>query len=100
MVVLHVVVTDDVIVDNRVLAGSKVPGLLLGIVWAVFQSLQLVVEVKDIVSLLITQGFVLVLSKSLNLVLTLKLPHLVFAVGVSEGLSDRIVLNFLGFHPL
>ena len=48
-------IANDVVVDLRVLAGPEVPRLLLGVVWAILQALQLVVEVEDVVSLLVPQ---------------------------------------------
>jgi len=35
VMVLHVVITDDIVIDDGVLSGTEVPGLLLGVVWAV-----------------------------------------------------------------
>ena len=63
MMLLHVDVADDVVVRQSVLARTEVPGLLLGVVGAVLQALQLVVEVKDVVGLLIAQRSVLYTAK-------------------------------------
>ena len=59
MVVPLVDVADNIIVHQGVFTGSEVPRLLLGVIRAVLQTLQLVVEVQNVVSLLVTQGAVL-----------------------------------------
>ena len=45
MVILHVDIANDVVVDNGVFTGTVVPRLLLWIVRPVFQTLQFVIKV-------------------------------------------------------
>ena len=59
VVLSHWDVTQDVVVDVRVLARSEVPGLVFRIVGVAFQALQLVVEVHDVEGLLVPEGSVL-----------------------------------------
>ena len=95
MVVLHVNVADDVVVHNRVFAWTEVPRLLLRVVGTVLETLQLVVEVKDVVGLLIAQGSVLVLSKSFDRILLLELADSLLSLWIGESLRNRVVLHFL-----
>ena len=62
MVLSHVDVADDVVVDNGVFARAEVPRLLLRVVWSIFKSLQFVLEVQDVVRLLIPECSVLFAS--------------------------------------
>ena len=59
--VLLVDIADDIVVDDRVLARSEVPGLLLRVVRPVLETLQLVLEVEHVVCLLVAEGSVFVL---------------------------------------
>ena len=60
MVLLHVDVRNDIVVAVSVFSGSEVPRLVLRVVIALFQALQLVVEVKHVVGLLVAERSVLV----------------------------------------
>lgn len=71
MVLLHIDVADDVIVGDGVLAWAEVPRLFLRVVWPVLKTLQLVLEVKDVVGLLVAKRFVLYELKLLALGLRL-----------------------------
>ena len=53
MMVFHVDVTNDVIVNNSVFAGAEIPWLLLGVVWTIFETLKLVIKVQNIIGLLV-----------------------------------------------
>ena len=55
MMVFGINVTDDVVVSIVVLAWSEVPRLLLGVISAALETLQLIVKVENIVRLLITK---------------------------------------------
>ena len=55
----QVLVTQNVIVDVRVLARSEVPGFVFGVVFTAFKTLEFVLKVKDVVGLLISQRSVL-----------------------------------------
>lgn len=59
VMVLQINVADDVVVCDCVLARAEVPGLILRVVWPALKSLQLVLEVQDVVRLLVTEGSVL-----------------------------------------
>lgn len=59
MVLLHVDVADDVVIDDGVFALAEIPRLLLGVVWTVLQAFQLVLKIQNVVCLLHSQGFVL-----------------------------------------
>lgn len=59
---LHRFIADNVPVDVCVLAWAEVPRLLLGVVRSLFEALQLILEVENIVRLLIAERSVLVLS--------------------------------------
>ena len=67
MVLLHVDIADDVVVDHGVLTGAEVPWLLLGVVRTVLKALQLVVEVQNVVSLLVPESTILFKEKRLQL---------------------------------
>lgn len=66
MVIFHIGVADDVIIYNCVLAGAEIPRFLLGIVGTTFKTLQLIVEVQNVICLFISQSVVFVLSKYFN----------------------------------
>jgi len=100
VVIFLIDVADDVVVHHRVLARAEVPRFLLRVVRAVLQSLQLVVEVEDVVSLLVTQRFILVLCECFDHAAMLNLLDLLLARRISEGLRDRVVLHFLSLHVL
>ena len=53
MVLLHVNIADDVVVGNGVFSWTEVPRLILRVVRSCLESLQLVLEVQDVVSLLV-----------------------------------------------
>ena len=55
VMILLIEVAYDVVVSPRVLAGFKVPRLLLRVVSMIFKTLELVVEVQDVISLLISE---------------------------------------------
>ena len=55
MMVFGINVADDVVVSIVVLAWSEVPRLLLGVIRAAFETLQLIVKVENIVRLLIAK---------------------------------------------
>ena len=59
VMVLHIDVTDDVIVSKSVFAWAEEPRLLLRIVWSVLQSSQFVLKVQNVVCLLVSQCIVL-----------------------------------------
>lgn len=112
VMLLHVNVANNVVVHNGVLTGTEVPGLLLRVVRAIFQTLQLVVKVEDVVGLLVAQLFILktiqvvvtimmkfktylVLGQGLDHVLMFKVTNLLLTRLVRESLCDRVVLNLL-----
>lgn len=55
VMILLIEVAYDVVVSPRVLAGFEVPRLLLRVVSVIFKTLELVVEVQDVISLLISE---------------------------------------------
>ena len=59
MMLLHTLITHDVIVRVRVLPRSEVPRFLLGEVRLVLETLQLVIKVDYIEGLLVPQGSIL-----------------------------------------
>ena len=73
--VLLVNVADNIIVHQGVFAGSKVPRLLLRVIGAVLQAFKLVVKVQNVVSLLVTQGAVLIVTQVSLLILSLILSE-------------------------
>ena len=56
---LHVLVGENVPVHICVLSGAEVPGLLLGVVRSALETLQLVLEVQNVVGLLVAQRSIL-----------------------------------------
>ena len=56
---LHINVTDDVVVDLSVLSRAEVPGFLLGEVWSLLQPLHLVLEINNVEGLFISQSSIL-----------------------------------------
>ena len=59
MMVFHVNVANDVVVDDSVFAWTEVPRLLLRVIVSALKSRQLVVEVDNVVSLLVAKGTIL-----------------------------------------
>ena len=59
MVLSLVDIADDVVVHDCVFAGAEVPRLFLWVIWSALQSLQLVFEVQNVVSLFVAEGFIL-----------------------------------------
>ena len=59
VMILHVNVADDVVVDLSVLSGAEVPGLFLGEVWSLLQPLHLVLEINNVERLLVSQSSIL-----------------------------------------
>ena len=95
MVLLHVYITEDVVVHHSVFAGSEVPRLLLGVIRTILESLELIVEVQDVVSLFHSHCLVLVFGKGFDGVVSFELPHVLFSLRVGECLSNWIILNLL-----
>ena len=54
MVLLHINIRNDVIIAKSVFTRSEVPWFLFGIIVSLLESLQLIIEVYNIVGLLIT----------------------------------------------
>jgi hypothetical protein len=96
VVLLQIDVRDDVVVAVGVLLGAEVPRLLLGIVFALLESLQFVVEVKDVVGLFVAEGPVAVLSKRVDHALLLRMLHPLLLglilVDLGDGVVDGVVL--------
>lgn len=55
----HGLVTENIPIHFGVLSRSEVPGLLLGVVRPVFQTLQLVLEVEDVIGLFVSERAIL-----------------------------------------
>ena len=55
----HSFIAKNIPIHFSVLSGSEVPGLLLGVVRPVFQALQLVLEVEDVIGLLVPERTIL-----------------------------------------
>lgn len=100
VVLLHVDVRYDIIVTVSVFSGSEVPRLVLRVVIALFQALQLVVEVKHVVGLLVPKSAVLVRGKHVNHVLLLGLLNRCLGGGIRVHLRYRVVECFLLFDEL
>ena len=100
MMVFHIDVADDIVVHNCVLTWSEVPGLLLRVVRAVLKTLQFVLKVQDVVSLLVAKSSVLVLSQDLSKVLLFNFSNLTLALRIAEGLGDGIVLHLSRLYVL
>jgi len=63
MVLIHSDITDNVEVLFSVLARSKVPRLVLWIIFVCLQSLKLIFKVNNIVCLFISQSSIFILSE-------------------------------------
>ena len=100
MVLLHVDVRNDIVVAVSVFAGSEVPRLVLWVVIALFQTLQLVVKVEHVVGLLVTESTVLVGGKHVDHVLLLCFLNRCLGRGVRIYLRYRVVERFLLFDEL
>ena len=55
----HVDVTDDVVVDLSVLAWTEVPRLLFRVIGSILESLHLVLEIQNVVGLFVSQSTIL-----------------------------------------
>lgn len=111
VMIFHIDVADDVVVHDGVLAGTEVPRLLLWIVSAFLETLELVIEVEDVVRLLIAKCSVLnnnrfirllmicltylVRGQSLDHVLLFEVANLLLSRRITETLRDRVVLDLL-----
>ena len=100
MMVFLVHIAYDVIVYDRVLARAEVPRLFLRVVGSIFESLQLVLEIKNVVGLLVAKCSVFILCEHLDRILLLLLSNLSLARWICEGLRDWIVLHFLSLNKL
>ena len=56
MVLFHRLIRKNVIVRLRILAWSEVPWLLFGVVLSIFKALELVIEVKNVIGLLVAES--------------------------------------------
>ena len=79
MMVFLVHIAYDVIVYDRVLARAEVPRLFLRVVGSIFESLQLVLEIKNVVGLLVAKCSVFILCENLYRILLLLLSNLSLA---------------------
>lgn len=59
VVVFHAYIAHDVVVGKCVLAWAEVPGFLLGIIGALFETFHLALKIQDVVSLLVAQSTIL-----------------------------------------
>ena len=100
MMVFLVHIAYDVIVYNCVLAWAEVPWLFLGVVGPILESLELVLEIEDVVGLLVAESSVFILCEDLNCILLLLLSNLSLALRICEGLRDWVVLHLLSLHKL
>ena len=100
MMVFLVHIANDVIVYDRVLARAEVPRLFLRVVRSIFEPLQLVLEIEDVVGLLVAECSVFILCERLDRILFLLLSNLRLARWICEGLCDWIVLHFLSLYKL
>ena len=55
MMMLHVDVRNDVVIDQSVFAWPEVPGLVFGKVLSMFEALKFVVKVQNVVGLFISK---------------------------------------------
>lgn len=85
VVFLHIEVGDDVVVNQGVFARAEVPRLCLGVVVALLEALELVVEVEDVVGLLVAEGAVAVLREGVG--------HRLLLGALHEGLSVLVVID-------
>ena len=100
MVLFHGLIRKNVIVRLRILAWSEVPWLLLGVVSSIFKALELVVEVKNVIGLLVAESSVLIRGQDLSHVLLFNILNGSLAVWIVEYLRDRIIYAVLLLHPL
>ena len=100
VMVLHVDIRDDVVVNQGVLARSEIPRLFLWVVVAAFQPFQFVVEVNHVVGLLITKGSVLVPRQHINQILLLAFLNRLLSMWIIVHLSDWVVKGLLLFDEL
>lgn len=98
MVIGQWVVAYDVVVDQTVSFGSEVPWFLLGVVWPVFQTLQLILKVDHVECLLVAQCIILILRQHLNKIIFFGLLGDRFNFLVGVNLSYRIVSRLLLFY--
>ena len=67
MVLFHVNIAYNVVVDHSVLSGAEVPWLFLGVIRTVLKTFQLVIEVQNVVCLLVSESTILFKEKRLQL---------------------------------
>ena len=85
---------------HSVLAWSEVPWLLLWVIITALQTLQLIVEVQNVVSLFVAQCVVLVLGKHINHILLFSSFNCCLSVIVLVHLSDWVVKCLLFLDEL
>mmetsp|Transcript_35585 Transcript_35585/g.54400 ORF Transcript_35585/g.54400 Transcript_35585/m.54400 type:complete len:249 (-) Transcript_35585:8-754(-) len=95
VVLLQVVVTDDVVVHQRVSLRSEVPGLFLRVVRPGFKATELVLEVDHVESLLVPQSTVLVLGEDVDEIVVFSLASLALLTLVGIRLDDGVVPGLL-----
>ena len=71
MMIFLIHVAYDVIIYDRVLARAEVPRLFLWVVGSIFETLQLVLEIKNVVGLLVAKCSVFILCEPLDRILLL-----------------------------
>jgi len=80
----QICITQDVVVHIGVLSWSEVPWLVLGVVFTLFEALELVLEVQDVVGLFISQRSILIFSENIG-------HSLIFHGGLSTFTGRLIV---------
>jgi len=59
VVLLHINVANDVVICARILPGTEIPGLLLGIVRPLLKTFHLALKIEDVIGLLVPKRTVL-----------------------------------------
>ena len=86
------------IIYKRVTLWSKIPWLFLWIVSSVFKASQLILKIKNIVSLLISKSSIFIFSKYVDVVVIFLFSSFSLNSWVFVNLSYRIVSSLLGFY--
>lgn len=93
VVLLQIVIGNDIVIHKRVSLGPEVPGLVLGVVRASFQTRQLVLKINNVVGLFISQSSVFIFCKSIYEIFIFRFFCCSFNLLVCVLLRDGVVLR-------
>jgi hypothetical protein len=98
MVFLQAIVAYNIIINQWVSFRSEVPWFFFWVIWSVFETWELILKVKNVVCLFISQCSILILSKHIYIIIILLLSCISFNWWIFVNLSYRIIPCLLSFN--